>query len=553
MQKSHESIVRKTSQQKNVESYLPMRRFSQGIIDSLKHLIDEMEIKDEVVKDDDASDGKLLKEVIKEEEIKSLTGANASGWKFQDSFYGNFNVGRRPSMDTAWGRRIYDQYEMEVEIDKPKYGYLSTKSTIKEPTTLTKRQELRALGVWDVIFDREIVPYLQGAKKWEADHEEKQKALKKLKVDIAKIQDEVVISNKEDPVNKFKLTFCKTGSYLRPDDMRFCVEKTNFTEDQIIDWFKRFRTDCPDGKLTMDHLIKLFKKAFPDGDGFNFSKHIMRIFDSDGNGFLDFKEFLLAIDIATCNTEESRLEWVFKLYDVDNDGIIDVREMAAIMETLECVEYKDCSLFSSPNFDSISALERAQNLFNCIEHENENTLTKEEFIAGYLERNVLMEKQDAQEQKLRLDSLVFRGPLIPDPGEIQEKQLPTLVEKLLNDRCLFKIDSQVDCQQIQLRGASEFYPKNIMIKFSHSEMRDEIWNLKTLSKKNGLIIEEWLTETRSKLYKRCKELKSAKLIKDCFTDNGNIFAKVQDDLLIINTDSAFDSLVKMTKFDLDDD
>ena len=41
--------------------------------------------------------------------LKSLTGANASGWKFEDSYYGNFNVGRRPSMDTAWGRRVYDQ------------------------------------------------------------------------------------------------------------------------------------------------------------------------------------------------------------------------------------------------------------------------------------------------------------------------------------------------------------------------------------------------------------------------------------------------------------
>ena len=46
--------------------------------------------------------------------LKSLTGANASGWKFEDSFYGNFNVGRRPSMDTAWGRRVYDQVSLLV-------------------------------------------------------------------------------------------------------------------------------------------------------------------------------------------------------------------------------------------------------------------------------------------------------------------------------------------------------------------------------------------------------------------------------------------------------
>ena len=34
--KSHESLQRKTSGQKTLESYLPRRRFSQGVIDPLK-------------------------------------------------------------------------------------------------------------------------------------------------------------------------------------------------------------------------------------------------------------------------------------------------------------------------------------------------------------------------------------------------------------------------------------------------------------------------------------------------------------------------------------
>ena len=93
---------------------------------------------------------------------------------------------------------------------------------------------------------------------------------------------------------------------------------------QIIEWFKRFRVDCPDGKLTRDHLRRLFRQMFPEGDAEKFSHHIMRIFDSDGNNYLDFKEFLQAIDIATCNSEESKLEWAFKLFDVDNSGSIEV-------------------------------------------------------------------------------------------------------------------------------------------------------------------------------------------------------------------------------------
>ena len=58
----------------------------------------------------------------------------------------------------------------------------------------------------------------------------------------------------------------------------------------------------------------------------------------------------MAIDIATCQTEESRLAWVFKLYDVDNDGVIDVKEMAVIMETLETLDssgINDTSSFSA--------------------------------------------------------------------------------------------------------------------------------------------------------------------------------------------------------------
>ncbi len=53
----------------------------------------------------------------------------------------------------------------------------------------------------------------------------------------------------------------------------------------------------------------------------------MRIFDSDGNDFLDFKEFLLAMDIATCETEESKLKWAFKLFDHENSGYLEVERI----------------------------------------------------------------------------------------------------------------------------------------------------------------------------------------------------------------------------------
>ncbi len=107
-----------------------------------------------------------------------------------------------------------------------------------------------------------------------------------------------------------------------------------YNVQQIIDWFKRFKLDCPDGRLTQDHLRSLFRQAFPGGNAEKFSSHIMRIFDNDGNGFLDFKEFLSAIDIATCQTEESKLQWAFKLFDYDNNGCIEVTTSMKKLRTL---------------------------------------------------------------------------------------------------------------------------------------------------------------------------------------------------------------------------
>jgi hypothetical protein len=37
-----------------------------------------------------------------------------------------------------------------------------------------------------------------------------------------------------------KAKYMDTGSYLRPHDILYCLEKTKFNEDSIISWFKRY-------------------------------------------------------------------------------------------------------------------------------------------------------------------------------------------------------------------------------------------------------------------------------------------------------------------------
>ena len=51
--------------------------------------------------------------------------------------------------------------------------------------------------------------------------------------------------------------------------------------------------------------------------------HICRTLDADGSGFLDLKEFLLAIELVAARTPEDKLLWAFRQYDTDNSGCVD--------------------------------------------------------------------------------------------------------------------------------------------------------------------------------------------------------------------------------------
>ena len=43
-----------------------------------------------------------------------------------------------------------------------------------------------------------------------------------------------------------------------------------------------------------------------------FCDHVFRTFDRDRNGFIDFKEFLLAIHVTSSGTPEDKLNWAFR-------------------------------------------------------------------------------------------------------------------------------------------------------------------------------------------------------------------------------------------------
>ena len=99
---------------------------------------------------------------------------------------------------------------------------------------------------------------------------------------------------------------------LSKADVEFLKANTRYDEDTIQQWYKGFMKDCPEGKLSPPMFIQIYSKCFPCGNAEEFCAHVFRTFDSDKNGTIDFKEFLLAIDVTSSGSPEEKLNWAFR-------------------------------------------------------------------------------------------------------------------------------------------------------------------------------------------------------------------------------------------------
>jgi neuronal calcium sensor 1 len=95
-----------------------------------------------------------------------------------------------------------------------------------------------------------------------------------------------------------------------------------------------FLKDCPSGNLTKEEFQKIYKQFFPFGDPTTFADYVFKVFDTDGSGTIDFKEFIVALSVTSRGKMEDKLDWAFHLYDIDGDGKITYQEMLAIVEAI---------------------------------------------------------------------------------------------------------------------------------------------------------------------------------------------------------------------------
>jgi Ca2+-binding EF-hand superfamily protein len=112
--------------------------------------------------------------------------------------------------------------------------------------------------------------------------------------------------------------------------MERLTKNTNYTPEQIHQWHQAFLRDCPSGKLTSRQFTEVYKKFYPEHEAEKYSSQVFRTFDMDSNGYIDFVEFILAVNVNSHGDMRDKLGLAFDIYDINGNGQVRIRKITHI-------------------------------------------------------------------------------------------------------------------------------------------------------------------------------------------------------------------------------
>ncbi|CAM2701580.1 unnamed protein product [Rotaria socialis] len=170
---------------------------------------------------------------------------------------------------------------------------------------------------------------------------------------------------------------------LSEDEIERLTKNTTYSKQQIHDWHQGFLRDCPTGKLDSKKFLEVYKKFYPEGKAEKFCSQVFKTFDADGNGYIDFVEFLIAVNITSHGDVREKLRLAFDMYDMNKNGKIDKKEMTKVITAIYDL------LGEEHRKGENSPENRVKIIMAVLDLNDDKHISRDEFVEGCLKDEVL--------------------------------------------------------------------------------------------------------------------------------------------------------------------
>jgi Ca2+-binding EF-hand superfamily protein len=169
------------------------------------------------------------------------------------------------------------------------------------------------------------------------------------------------------------MAFNRRKNGLTEDDINFIVANTDLKRDTIIDCYNVFKNNCPSGKLDKPAFVYFYKQLIrgDHADEQKFCSFVFNVFDTDGNGFIEFGEFMIGFWIRSRANMKDKLSWLFDVYDCDKSGSITMGELEEMLRLV----------FNMKGI-TLNPYEQADGIMQMLDRSQDGRISRQEFIAG---------------------------------------------------------------------------------------------------------------------------------------------------------------------------
>ena len=99
-----------------------------------------------------------------------------------------------------------------------------------------------------------------------------------------------------------------TRRKLSSETINYIQIKTKLDPKSILDAYDDFMILNPAGKMSRGELLSMYQDFFPNKNCQKLCSHIFRILDLDNNGYVDFVEFIITINILIRGTTDDKIK-----------------------------------------------------------------------------------------------------------------------------------------------------------------------------------------------------------------------------------------------------